>query len=82
MNCLSCHKEIPDSKRMCDECVRAMITRLVEAKEGKSKKSRQEQSWNEVIPPEAPKGVVKAWKPTKKKLLFTGTLPSADEKTS
>lgn len=58
MKCFSCGKEIPDSKRMCDECAAKMVGRLIEEKEKEDKKTRGFKFPNGV-----PKGVVKSWKP-------------------
>lgn len=57
MKCFSCGKEIPDSKRMCDECAVKMVSKLVEAKEENKKDSGFK------FPNGVPKGVVKQWKP-------------------
>ncbi|MBM4401793.1 MAG: hypothetical protein FJ044_00925 [Candidatus Cloacimonetes bacterium] len=58
MRCLSCGKEIPESKRMCDECAAEMVSKLIEHKKAENKKSKGFQ-----FPNGAPKGVVKSWKP-------------------
>lgn len=57
MKCLSCSKEIPDSKRMCDECAVKMVSRLVEGK----KENKEKSSFK--FPDDMPKGIVKQWKP-------------------
>ncbi len=58
MRCFSCGKEIPESKRMCDECAAKMVSRLVEEKEKESKSGSGFK-----LPNDVPKGVVKSWKP-------------------
>lgn len=73
MNCLSCGQEIPEHLRMCQECAKKMVDRIIAKKQEHRMYSERRESF--VWPEDAPKGVVRAWKPKHTREAQTGFGP-------